>query len=66
METQVEEKKLSCDMKCSCKEPITHIDNKGFIYCQSHGEQRKYSVPCRKLTKKELETLKSGQPIKSY
>jgi len=55
---------LKCDMEKDCKETITHIDNKGFIYCQKHGEQRKVYCRCRKLKPSELKKLQSGMPIK--
>ena len=55
---------LKCDMEKDCKENITHIDNKGFIYCQKHGEQRKAYNRCRKLKPSELKKLQSGKPIK--
>jgi uncharacterized protein (DUF2237 family) len=57
---------VSCDMKKECQDPVTHIDNNGFIYCQTHGIARKSWKPCRKLTKAELRTLQSGQPLKKY
>jgi hypothetical protein len=57
---------ITCDMEKDCKEPVTHIDNKGFVYCAKHGEQRKGSVPTRKLSNQELTTIKSGERIKEY
>lgn len=57
---------LTCDMDRNCKEPVTHIDVKGYAYCQKHGEDRKQTCRCRKLTPAELNTLKAGQPLKEY
>ena len=57
---------LKCDMEKDCGEAITHIDDKGYIYCHAHGVQRKSFRPCRKLTPKELKQLKAGTPLASY
>lgn len=59
--------RLKCNYSldgCTCK--VTHIDIKGFIYCESHGKQRKLSIRTRKLTKKELDILEQGQPLEKY
>ncbi len=58
---------LRCDMNRDCKQPVTMMDNKGFIYCASHGMQRRsYGTPCRKLTQSEIKGLKSGEAVKKY
>lgn len=57
---------LQCAMKDSCRAPVSHIDAKGFVYCEEHGRQRKSTVSCRQLTSKELRDLKSGKPVKEY
>ena len=54
---------LQCDMDRACKQAITHIDVKGYVYCKPHGIERKASHRCRKLTPTELRTLEAGQPI---
>lgn len=67
--------KPKCDeatLKCdgygmnACMHPVTHIDEKGYVYCTSHGEQRQAHRRCRKLRAHELQTLRSGQPIERY
>lgn len=58
--------KLKCSGLKECTAVITHIDNKGFIYCNHHGQLRASYTPCRKLTNAELQTLLKGQPIKKY
>ena len=58
--------KLHCDMEHECCEPITHIDNKGFVYCTSHGESRRNSHPCRKLRPHELKKLQAGGQLARY
>ena len=56
--------RLSCDMDRTCTAPVTHIDRKGWIYCATHGPERRASgIGCRKLTKAELRTLGEGKPI---
>ena len=54
---------LKCDMRSECLNQVTHIDNGGWIYCEFHGKQRKLHKPCRKLTKKEYQTIESGKQI---
>jgi hypothetical protein len=55
-----------CDMTADCNEPITHLDDKGFIYCTNHGVSRRYSRPCRKLRPSELNNIKRGEQVKRY
>lgn len=57
---------LRCDMDHDCTDPITHIDNAGFIYCTKHGIRRRDWKPCRKLRPHELNRLKRGQQIAKY
>lgn len=56
--------KLKCDMQKGCDKDVTHIDNKGYVYCTGHGHQRKSGgVPCRQLSSAEIQKLESGRPI---
>ena len=58
---------LQCDMSGSCKEPVTHIEDSGFVYCTKHGLQRRAAGQrCRKLTPAELKRLKRGETIARY
>ena len=60
-------KPLTCDMVAECADPVTHIDEKGYGYCASHGKDRRESgIRCRKLTGPELRQLRAGQPLASY
>lgn len=59
-------RKLTCDMERDCKQAVTHIDEKGFVYCHSHGVQRKTYCRCRMLQPKELKQLQAGVPLASY
>lgn len=56
--------KLKCAMLESCTRLVTHIDDKGYVYCTSHGEQRKAVRRCRALRSNEVSKLLNNQPIK--
>jgi hypothetical protein len=55
---------LKCDMQVACKADVTHVDNKGYVYCACHGKHRALSVPCRALRATEIAKLTNGQTIK--
>lgn len=57
---------LRCDMKATCDQPVTHIDQDGYAYCTHHGEQRAMYQPCRKLRPHELARLERGQTLTTY
>lgn len=58
---------LTCDMERDCAAPVTHIDEKGFVYCAKHGPERRHSGRrCRRLTPAELKQLRAGQPLATY
>ena len=52
---------LKCDMHTECEEPVTHIDDKGYVYCEVHGEERKAYRRCRKLRVAEVIKLERGE-----
>lgn len=54
---------LRCDMHRDCDKPVTHIDDKGWIYCERHGHERKGARPCRELSKTEIDMLVQKKPI---
>lgn len=58
--------KLTCDMDKNCQADVTHIDIKGYVYCGKHGNERKYTCRCRKLTLTEIRQLNAGQPLARY
>lgn len=60
------ERPLRCDMDYECIGQVTHIDEKGFAYCEPHGIERKAYRRCRKLKPAELKLLLSGLPIPRY
>lgn len=48
----------------SCPGPASHIDNKGYVYCERHGLARRASgAPTRKLTAAESKKLARGETI---
>ena len=57
---------LHCDWGTDCGAEVTHIDNRGFIYCTPHGIARRDWRPCRQLRPHELARLRRGDTIKRY
>ena len=57
---------LACDMTADCKEPVTHLDNKGYAYCTEHGIERRDWRPCRKLRPWEVRRLERDEPLNHY
>ena len=57
---------LKCSGEKDCNGNVTHLDDKGFVYCAIHGPIRSTYIRCRKLNTKELAQLKLGKPLKSY
>ncbi len=61
----VENGKLKCDMEAHCTEPVTHIDQYGFLYCTGHAEsvsRRKTRVRPRRITPSDIKKLLQGNP----
>lgn len=61
-------KQLKCEMKTDCTEPVTHIGDKGYIYCATHAVTRRQSgyERCRKMRPAELKLIESGKPLSAY
>jgi hypothetical protein len=61
-------KTLQCEMKDDCKAPVTHVEEKGYIYCTEHAIQRRTGVGWRnrKLRPWELRMLRAGGQVPSY
>lgn len=57
---------VTCDMIAGCTEPITYIDIKGYVYCRTHGIERKDTCRCRQLTPAERRRILSGEPLEKY
>ena len=58
--------RLCCGMVKDCAADVTHIDDKGYVYCTVHGEQRRGYRPCRKLRPHELNRLRRGATLPHY
>lgn len=58
--------RLSCDMQADCHATVTHLDEKGFVYCTEHGITRQNYCYCRKLRPFELRILADGKALPSY
>jgi hypothetical protein len=56
-------KPLSCAMPACCA-MVTHIDDKGFVYCAPHGTNRRAVCRCRKLRPHEAAMLRRGELIR--
>lgn len=58
---------LRCDMQKDCEGTVTHVDEKGYVYCAVHGPERRQSgIRCRQLTIGEIAKLDRGEPIPYY
>jgi hypothetical protein len=55
---------LKCDMNKSCFRVVTHVDEKGFVYCYEHGRDRRAYCRSRLLSGAEIKTLKAGGSIR--
>lgn len=64
--TTTETVNLTCDMRESCTADVTMIDDNGFVYCTSHGMERRGWRPCRKLRPHELRRLQRGEQVTRY
>ena len=53
----------ACDMKADCTEPVTHIGEKGYIYCTLHAPDRWQLERVRKMRPHELNRIKRGEPL---
>lgn len=54
---------LTCQMTEACTGEVTHIDEKGFVYCAPHGATRKSHCLCRQLRASELRALRECRTI---
>lgn len=55
-----------CEMLEDCPRPVTHIGEKGYIYCQLCAANRRGWERTRKLAKWELALIEQGKQILSY
>lgn len=69
----VDNDSLMCDGWCDdamlrreC-DRVTHVDDKGYIYCEPCSNRRRQGgYPVRQLTKTELDGLRCGEPVKEF
>jgi hypothetical protein len=58
----------TCEMGRGCTNTVTHIGEKGYIYCADHAKDRRHYVGehCRKMRPWELKLIATGKPLPSY
>ena len=59
---------VRCDMYTDCAEPVTHIGDKGYAYCATHGPSRRESgyERVRRMRPWEVRWLREGRVLPSY
>lgn len=57
---------IACQMEDNCANPVTHLDQNGFVFCTRHGLERRSYRPCRKLRPHEVNRLMRGEQIAKY
>ena len=60
--------KTTCEMTRECEEPLTHLDESGFVYCHQHGVKRQQGgwKRCRKMRPYEINRIYAGKQIQRY
>lgn len=56
----------TCDMEKDCTKPVTHIGEKGYVYCTEHAPDRKGWERVRKMRAWEVKLVMAGTPLPSY
>lgn len=49
-----------CDMEHDCAAPVTHLDDKGYVYCTEHAADRRGYRRVRKLRQYEINRINCG------
>lgn len=53
-----------------CNDLVTHIDNRGYVYCKACGTIRRlyslYGMKVRQLKPSELKSLENGELLTEY
>lgn len=49
-----------------CKNDVTHVGAKGWVYCAKHAPERRGWEATRKLREWERDLLREGKPVPSY
>ena len=55
-----------CDMERDCSNPVTHIGEKGYVYCAEHVGCRRGIERCRRMRGWERARIAAGKPLLSY
>lgn len=55
-----------CDMREECSNKVTHIGEKGYVYCAECVPCRQGIERCRRMRPFELRILESGSPLPFY
>jgi hypothetical protein len=58
--------KGTCDMEKDCTNPVTHIGEKGYVYCAAHSPCRSGWERCRKMAGWERQRIAAGKVLMSY
>lgn len=58
----------TCDMRKDCTARVTHIGNKGYVYCEAHAIIRRQSGAerTRRMRLWECKMIAQGKPLPSY
>lgn len=56
----------TCEMHEKCASPVTHLGEKGYIYCTKGAEERRGWERCRKMRAWELKWIAAGKALPSY
>jgi len=56
---------LSCDMERDCTAPVTHVDAKGYVYCERHAMRRKSSYGAPRVRKLKPSEKKRSENMTS-
>jgi hypothetical protein len=55
-----------CDMRRECTNTVTHIGEKGYVYCADHAPDRKGVERVRRMRVWELKLVLAGKQLPSY
>lgn len=55
-----------CDMVQGCADRVTHIGEKGYVYCAKHAPDRRGWERVRKMRVWESRLIAAGEPLPSY
>lgn len=56
----------TCDMRKDCLNPVTHIGEKGYVYCAEHAPDRRGIEAVRRMRVWELKVVLGGGQLTSY